>query len=295
MKTNIISEVAFLRSIDFSSNIINSIPGFVYLYELVGDKMRLRKWNNFHTEVLGYPADEMYDKDVSTFFSKKEMKKIRIGVADAISKEGTAQIEAIAHAKDGTVFPGIFTGYVFNNNGSTYLVGVGVVISREKQIERKLVQSRLAKKKQEVELARSKRELVSTALHISSTAEVITDVLKKLNDILPRHAGCGRVTDIISIQNILESHLRKQDNWEMFKVRFTEVHRTFFKKIKKKHPDLTKSELKFCAYLRIHLSSDQIAAALNISKEGIRKARYRIRKKIGLDPKKSLEQYISKF
>ena len=180
----------------------------------------------------------------------------------------------------------------YNNNKPVKVYGIVLDITKKKKIEEKL---KIAKQLLDEKLARANRELVSTALQTSSTAEVINDALKTINDLMPNHAGCKNVKDLYTIRNKLESYLVKQNNWEIFMVRFKEVHPHFFKDLKKKHPALTKSELKFAAYLRIHLSSTQIMTALNISKEAIRKTRYRLRKKLDLRPDESLEDYITGF
>lgn len=69
----------------------------------------------------------------------------------------------------------------------------------------------------------------------------------------------------------------------------------FIKNLKKKHPNLTKSEIKFCTYIKMRLPIDEILSILNISNEGIKKKKYRIRKKITLGRNDSLEFYILKF
>ena len=170
--------------------------------------------------------------------------------------------------------------------------GIILNITQQKKIEEELV---IAKQKLNEELARSKRDLVSTAIELSTISEVIINSLKTINKLLEKHSAKKICEDLLNVKKELEYQLKKQDIWELFKMRFQQVHPNFFIKLGTKYPSLSKSELMFCAYLRVHLSTYQIAAALNISKEGIRKARYRIRKKIGLDPKKSLEQYISNF
>ena len=101
--------------------------------------------------------------------------------------------------------------------------------------------------------------------------------------------------DLYVLEKIIKLKARRQDNWEIFKLRFKEVHKDFFNKLKEKHPELSESELKFCSYLRIRLSSSQISFALNVSSEAIRKTRHRTRKKINISPEDSLEDYILTF
>ena len=64
------------------------------------------------------------------------------------------------------------------------------------------------------------------------------------------------------------------------------------KKIKSLHPNLTPSDLKLCAYLRLNLSSKEIAPLLHISSRSVEIKRYRLRKKMGLEHEKSLVEYI---
>ena len=49
-------------------------------------------------------------------------------------------------------------------------------------------------------------------------------------------------------------------------------------KLKEAHPSLTKNDLKLCAYLRLNLSSKEIAPLLNISVHSVEIKRYRLRK-----------------
>ncbi len=112
---------------------------------------------------------------------------------------------------------------------------------------------------------------------------------------MEKHHETNICDDLNVIKQELNLQISQQDNWEVFKLRFKEVHKDFFNNLKDKHPDLTKSELKFCAYLRIHLSSSQISRVLHITNEAIKKSRYRIRKKLKLSPKDSLEDYIAGF
>lgn len=62
-----------------------------------------------------------------------------------------------------------------------------------------------------------------------------------------------------------------------------------------KHPNLTQNELKLCAYLRINLSSKEIAQMLNISPESLITKRYRLRKKLDLDTEDNLVKFLSNF
>ena len=66
------------------------------------------------------------------------------------------------------------------------------------------------------------------------------------------------------------------------------------KRIKELHPSITPNDLRLCAYLRLNLSSKEIAPLLNISHKSVEVKRYRLRKKMGLDHDQSLADYILK-
>ncbi|MGB5236435.1 MAG: LuxR C-terminal-related transcriptional regulator, partial [Flavobacteriaceae bacterium] len=57
-------------------------------------------------------------------------------------------------------------------------------------------------------------------------------------------------------------------------------------------PEITKNELRLMALLKMNLSSKEIATILNISSEGIKKARYRLRKKLDISSEESLQEMV---
>lgn len=80
--------------------------------------------------------------------------------------------------------------------------------------------------------------------------------------------------------------------WEIFKQNFDRVEEHFFSTLSEKYPDLTASDLKFCALLRLNMSTKEIADALNLSTRGVESARYRLRKKFKLNQGDSLTAFI---
>ena len=70
------------------------------------------------------------------------------------------------------------------------------------------------------------------------------------------------------------------------------IHGNFFQILKSRYPSLTSSDLRFCSYLCMNLSSKEIASMMNISLKGVEAARYRIRKKIGLPSEVSLSAFL---
>jgi len=293
-----LKEKLFLNAKSFNNKLIDNLPGIFYLYEKIHEKYYLKKWNKNYTTDLGYAKDEILNMQPHEFFTEKEFKKVVKGI-EQIFISGTARIEAWTTHKNGKQIPYYYQSYFFEDNEKIYFMGVGIDISSRYALEKEKQQQLLEKQKTKEKFDKNKRELVTTALQISKTSEIIKNTLKKVNNLLEKQTKNEATTklfyDITKIKKELENQITKKDNWEVFKLRFTEVHKDFFIDLKAKHPELTKTELKYSAYLRINLSSPRIMSILNISKEGIKKTRYRIRKKLDLLPKDSLEDYITKF
>jgi DNA-binding CsgD family transcriptional regulator len=80
--------------------------------------------------------------------------------------------------------------------------------------------------------------------------------------------------------------------WENFTQYFEAVHKDFAKLAMAKYPDITKNELRLMTLIKMNLSSKEIANILNISSDGVKKARQRLRKKMSLSPDDSLETTV---
>ena len=100
------------------------------------------------------------------------------------------------------------------------------------------------------------------------------------------------VSNLKYVIEIIDRDLNNTDDWKLFEEAFTNADKDFFKKIKEVHPKLTPNDLKLCAYLRLNLSSKEIAPLLNISAKSVEVKRYRLRKKLELPHDSSLTNYI---
>lgn len=98
-----------------------------------------------------------------------------------------------------------------------------------------------------------------------------------------------------NLNRILDHGISSDHEWEMFEHLFDQAHQNFFKRLKVDYPDLTPSELRLCAYLKLNLSSKEIAPLLNITIRGVEEKRYRLRKKMNLSSEQGLTDFIMSF
>lgn len=132
------------------------------------------------------------------------------------------------------------------------------------------------------------KELAVTNMNLIKKDEllaIIKDDLKKSTENLDNK-------NLKSVITTISKNIDKDDTWNTFKESFDNVDKDFLKRIKALHPSLTPSDLKFCAYLRLNLSSKEIAPMLNISIRSIEIKRYRLRKKMNLLHYDGLVDYI---
>ncbi|MBT4398780.1 MAG: hypothetical protein HOD37_04800, partial [Bacteroidetes bacterium] len=81
----------------------------------------------------------------------------------------------------------------------------------------------------------------------------------------------------------------------VFETSFDQVHENFLRRLREAYPELTAKDLRLCAYLRLNLSSKEIAPLLNISIRGVEISRYRLRKKLNLHHEEHLADFILAF
>jgi len=129
------------------------------------------------------------------------------------------------------------------------------------------------------------RELGSSTMNIIKQNEILNTIKAELTAIKDE-------SNVKPVLKIINKTLSNTNDWELFKEAFNNADRDFLKKIKTIHPSLTPNDLRLCAYLRLNLSSKEIAPLLNISARSVEIKRYRLRKKMNLLHEKSLVEYI---
>ena len=156
-------------------------------------------------------------------------------------------------------------------------------------IRQRLKRNKLEKEKVDVELAFKKKELTTHALHLAKKNEVLEGLKQKAEELKANEESKKGYQQLIRTINF---DLQDDNNWENFSRYFEEVHKDFNSNVKTKYPQVTSNELRLLALLKMNLSSKEIANILNISPEGIKKARYRLRKKLDITTEDSLQDLV---
>lgn len=138
------------------------------------------------------------------------------------------------------------------------------------------------------EIANSTMELVEK----NKMLLMVKDTLKNIQD----EKDIKRRNSIIrQMLKTIDRDLNNKEKWKIFEENFDEVHEDFLNRFKEKHPNITAKDMRLCAFLRMNLSSKEIAPLLSISIRSVEISRYRLRKKIELEHDINLTDYIVHF
>jgi len=156
--------------------------------------------------------------------------------------------------------------------------------------EKEVVKLRNEKLETEIEFKNS--ELASTAMHLVQKEELLTKVKGELQHLDKTGKDKGDPAELKKILRILSEEEKLNQEWEQFSIHFNKVHSDLLITLKEKYPSLKAHELKLCAYLRMNLSTKEIAQLMSISVRGVEVSRYRVRKKLQIPTEVNLFQFL---
>ena len=167
---------------------------------------------------------------------------------------------------------------------------------RRKEIEKREQQIiALENEKLESELTVKSKELAVSTMTLIKKNEILVTIKEEV--IMQKNALGTQYPNKYydKLIRLLDENLSSEDDWAIFQTNFDRIHENFFRNLHTGFPDLTSNDLRFCAYLRLNLSSKDIAHLMNISLKGVEVGRYRVRKKIGIPSTKSLTEFMIEF
>jgi DNA-binding NarL/FixJ family response regulator/DNA-binding CsgD family transcriptional regulator len=151
--------------------------------------------------------------------------------------------------------------------------------------------NQLLKQKHQMELDLINRELATSSIFISQKNKIIGLIRKDINRLLKGGKIITR-TDISNVLNTIDENVKFDNDWYRIKAHFEKIHPGFFDRLRQKYPQLTPTDHKLCALLRMNLSTKEISHILKITAPSTEISRIRLRKKLNLDKGINLTQYI---
>ena len=150
----------------------------------------------------------------------------------------------------------------------------------------------LKNEKLEADINFKNTELASSAMHLVKKSELLNKIKTELTHIIKKIDNEFAITELKKMIKTLSVDENLDKEWEYFTKHFDKVHSDFIIVLKEHHPDISNNEMKLCAYLRMNLSTKEIAQLMNISIRGVEISRYRLRKKLNLSSEINLFDYL---
>lgn len=136
------------------------------------------------------------------------------------------------------------------------------------------------------------KELATYSLIEARRNNVLKHLSEELSQIYYRSRPGILKKDYDRLIEIIQEGEFTEDNWNNFFMNFDLIHKSFFKSLKSAHSDLTPNDLRLCAYLRLNMSTKEIANIMGITVKSAEVAKYRLRKKLQVSSSVSLNLYL---
>ncbi len=153
---------------------------------------------------------------------------------------------------------------------------------------------KLKNEKLEAEIQHKNTELASVAMHLVQKGELLGKIKDQVVRLKKNSDPEKDTDDLKKIIKVLGEEDKIDKQWEQFTSHFDNVHSDFLSALKSRFPKLSANELKLSAYLRMNLSTKEMAQLMNISVRGVEISRYRLRKKLEIPTEVSLFDFLVK-
>lgn len=162
------------------------------------------------------------------------------------------------------------------------------ILSKEKELADE------KRQQAERELEFKKKELTAKALQLASKNKFLQSLEKEVSTL--NSSVDGKVSQTTQkITRMINNDALDDDEWDQFQREFSSIHQHFIDKITKEYGDFSNHEWRLLSLLKMNLSSKEIANILRISPDGVKKARYRLRKKINLQSEVDIQDFLLSY
>lgn len=180
---------------------------------------------------------------------------------------------------------------------------------KEIQEQKKVFEAENQAKKREIkelknqqlqyELRHKAQELASSTMNLIRKNEMLTDIMGNISKASEEIKKNGDVNAVLTrlgkMERNIKQNIEQDKNWKRFEENFDLVYENYLKRLGDNYPELNMSDKKICAYIKMDLSSKDMAPLLNMSVRSIETNRYRIRQKLQLGREVNLSDFLQKF
>ncbi|MEL6670723.1 MAG: hypothetical protein AAFR61_00975 [Bacteroidota bacterium] len=250
--------------------------------EAVGKTEDALLYWRYYTDYLSYLFDTVstrHQNELHTRYQTQE-KEQALAAAQQKSQQLAAQVE-IERLNRRLLWAGIL-------GISMALLAIAYFLQQRNKRNREKHQAEKAAFEQEIRF--SERELSTATLHMIQKNELLSQVKATLEQ--GKQAGEELPPAWKELQALLKVDQQTDQEWQQFKRYFDKVHPNFEARLVARAGKLSQHELRLASLIQLDLSTQEMSAILHISADSVHKARYRLKKKLGLKQDEDLRQFI---
>ena len=173
---------------------------------------------------------------------------------------------------------------------------------REFQMEQTQKDKQLAELRNEqlnLNLKQKAGQLADSTINLVRKNEMLQEIDQSMfelsEDVKHNEPATALQRRIKNIRRSIEMNMGDDKNWQKFEENFNLVYDNFMQRLTEHYPELKMNDRKLCAYLRMDLSSKEIASLMNCSERSVETARYRLRKKLQMEKGDNLTTFLQNF
>lgn len=148
----------------------------------------------------------------------------------------------------------------------------------------------LEKERLEQEVLHKSHEIGTSALRLANKNQLLESLKEGILQI--KKAPDTQKAAIAKLVRLIDSNLNSNDDWLLFETNFNHINSKFYEHLSEKYPHLSSNDLRFCAFLKMNLSTKELSALLNVSVRSLELKRYRLRKKLELSHEENLTDFL---
>ena len=261
----------------------NTFDGFVIL-----DKSGIiENANKSALALLKFPEiDGLRGLSITSLFPGiTDLQSYHAVIAGEVKKSQPLRIEGKDHL-DGKIFVEI-------NLCTVPLDGTSKIACAIKDVAERVILENKEREiqSQEIEMDALNREVASHSMFNGQKSRLLIEIKEEIEE-ANKNAGSSVKRILGRLNRKIEANLSEQEDMLAFKIQFEKIHPNFFKSLTDDFPKLTDHDLKYCAYIRLNMSTQDISNLLYIEKKSVEMSKYRIKKKLGLSKDHRLSEYL---
>ncbi len=145
---------------------------------------------------------------------------------------------------------------------------------------------------QQLQLAKTQQELDYKEQQLAYKKQDLTEQLLEQIHTLENSANTESKKGLRKLGHQVRDYLQSSEEQRLLQQNIEDINHAFFGKLSENYPDLSQTDKELCSYIRLGLSNKEIAALRNLTAEGVRSGRFRLRKKLNLDSKQDVEVFL---